>query len=515
MRSSRTPALVLLVATLAIAPKFHTAPDGKSGVITFPEEAADDDWVPQYQIGRTKLNHAISEEPVVLVFFYSAEKEEIGRSRHLGEEFEKAAKELVEGDHEIPCYLFDATDEINKGGQKAKAALESEFGVTDLPAYRIFRNGRPAAYEGQTDTKSLVSFMNVLGGLPSRQLKGSSQLDEVLDGAGEMSVVVGVLAGNCAKAGHKQFEDGADFMRGWAIFVEVGPAAANAARLFAPTTPFEPSKCVYATVPPARWLGKDEPPFSVAPDLREMPKFVMEHAYPTISPWTSQLVDRAAKQGRLLAALMVDMDRLQQQFRYLLKRVHRLAVSDAAIASAFAFTLVDRRDLPPLIMRRLEQTFMNGKYYGPGAPNGEVEDAFGRDFMFVVANLSSSDNWASSLLVDGTYAALGSVDVMRLAPFLNGVAAGTETALVQGDEALQSAGMTALKMNLGGPDPDAPKKKGKGKKGKKDAQEELIETDVEPPADVLAAVEDRMGNGKGTAKPAKKKKKKKRKKDEL
>ena len=70
-------------------------------------------------------------------------------------------------------------------------------------------------------------------------------------------------------------------------------------------------------------------------------------------------------------------------------------------------------------------------------------------------------------------------------------------------------------MNLGGPDPDAPKKKGKGKKGKKDAQEELIETDVEPPADVLAAVEDRMGNGKGTAKPAKKKKKKKRKKDEL
>ena len=250
--------------------KREIAADGKSGRIFLePEDGQEQEqWSPQFQVSLHELRKRVETEDLVLAYFFSSEKNELGLSHDNGKKFEAAARELIEGEDEISLVLVDL--EKHRGRDED---LLREYGVFKPHTYKLFVNGKPSPYRGSHETQGIVWFMNDKAGRATTKVETSEALDAVLADA-SWTIVVGVFGPAYQGASSRElFAEAARELResGRLSFVEVSTKVANGAARFAKeTTPFDTATSVYAVVRSPKWLGKTETPYFTSTDFRKM-----------------------------------------------------------------------------------------------------------------------------------------------------------------------------------------------------------------------------------------------------
>lgn len=249
--------------------KREIAADGKSGRIFLePENDEPTHWSPQFQIGMHELRKRVETEDLVLVYFFTSDQDDIGRSHENGLKFEAAARELMEGDYELSLVLVD----VEKVAARDRELLR-EYGVFKPHTYKLFINGKSHNYRGPTSSAGIVSYMNEKAGRPTKKVESAKELDALLANA-TATVVVGVFGPAYQGASSRElFAEAARELReaGRLSFVEVSTKTANGASRFADeATPFDTGTSVYAVVRSPKWLGKSETPYFTSTDFRKM-----------------------------------------------------------------------------------------------------------------------------------------------------------------------------------------------------------------------------------------------------
>ena len=104
-----------------------------------PENGERFQWAPKFSVSLRNLRKKVESEDLVLAYFFSSEEEELSGSHENGQRFEVAAKELLEGEHELSLLMVDL---------KFEAPLDRdnilrEYGVFKPHTYKLFINGQP------------------------------------------------------------------------------------------------------------------------------------------------------------------------------------------------------------------------------------------------------------------------------------------------------------------------------------------------------------------------------------
>ncbi len=454
--------------------KSTIAPDGKSGHIQLAGSGEKELWTPAYLVSGGDLRRQIKAEDLLMVLFFSSDESDIKRAQTAGLEFEKAAKELLEGELQLPMLMLDAGKD---DGKRAAKDFDVAVGEDSPVAYVVFKDGRPTRYRGRTDAASLVEYMMMRAGPPTTRVDTAKRLDEILSAASE-TVVVGSFGGPPGITGptaqRESFRQAAEQLRESVRFVEADAKVANAAAPFASAAPFEEKASGYAIVLPPRWVAKAEPPFAYSTDFKTVLSSAAD-AFPLVAPLTDELVQHSVARGKLLAVLLYDGGAEGKMFRYVHKQLHRLVASEPSLREQFSFAIESPRPLHPYLEARFDQTAYRGELVTEWVK-------VAAEFMLLVSNVShvgpeskhnpgqpTSTNWLYDGLV-GTSA--DRLDATRLAPFLRGVASRDEPPVLQNDLAADSLGLKMMEMGIGGEPREvggaaAKKKKSKKRKGKK------------------------------------------------
>jgi len=309
------------------------------------------------------------------------------------------------------------------------------------------------------------------------KLKTSQELDAVLEEASAKgtTLVIGALGAGydgvtARNALTKAAFDLRDPLR--LQFYEVGVNAANAATLFSKDTPFSITPFSYAVVLPAKWLAKGEAPYVQSADWKKLHNFIPSHAFPRVYPLVEQYRTHVAKQGtELLATLLYDQKGLSKKQRYILKQIHKLLQAEPELTSHFAFAVSEVSPFrEPWLLERFDRTTVNGKFFGKFAEEYPL-----RNFVMIVSNLSSSENW---LVESNSGATPEGLDSLAFTSPLQAISDGNMPALPQGSAAAAAAGLKEMAMGFGGDQggglmevgPDGnpiPNKKKKSKKAKR------------------------------------------------
>lgn len=166
--------------------KSTIAPDGMSGTIQLGG-GENTMWTPKYPVGASELRRMIDNEKLLLVLFFSSAEGLIGMAHENGKEFEIAAEDLIEGDSEVMCAMFDVKDQ----------PWVREHGVQDPekgPVIKLFRDGTPSNYHGQVSSHAIIQYVQSAADAASVELNSAAELDELLASASQ-PVVVGFFAG--------------------------------------------------------------------------------------------------------------------------------------------------------------------------------------------------------------------------------------------------------------------------------------------------------------------------------
>ena len=227
------------------------APDGKSGMISFSNPNAQQErWTPEFAVRGSEVRRRIESDDLLLVYFFSSKEEELGRSHEMGKEFEQAAKELIEGEDQVPILLVDlAKDDL------------ADIGITKPHTVKLYVQGIARPYNGPVSAAAIVQYMSERGGAPAQKLHSSTALDEYLGNA-TGTVVVGIFGpAYQGTSSRTYYTTMAVKMRvpGVLSFVDVGMKTANEAARFADRVadqPFDPAESAYVVVPPHKWVAK-------------------------------------------------------------------------------------------------------------------------------------------------------------------------------------------------------------------------------------------------------------------
>jgi len=314
-----------------------------------------------------------------------------------------------------------------------------------------------------------------------RKLATADALDAALEDASAASatVVVGCFLasyeGNAAKnAFHTKAMEMRDPDR--VRFVETSFRTANAAKRLAEHAPFDGYASAFAVLPPSAFVPKTTRSYALSTDFRKVFTFVQAHAFPTIFSNTPAFRAHVSAHHHkdLLAIILYSHAAHGAKQRYIIKQLHKLLESDAALADTYALALGERKPLDPWVAERFERTTLPG-YEADGKPKFFAD--FARDypmtdFTVVVANMSSGENWLDASTAGATPEGF---DALRLAPFLRRIASFSARPLPQKEAAAPAAGLREMqlgfdengqaKQTMGGPrklkNPNKKKKKKK------------------------------------------------------
>ena len=455
----------------------EVAADGMSGrMFLQPEDGARFQWAPKFATSLRNLRKKVESEDLVLAYFFSSEEEELSASHEKGQRFETAAKELLEGEHELSLLMIDL---------KHEAALDRdilrEYGVFKPHTYKLFINGRPSTYHGRIDAEGLVAYMNERAGPPSTKIESAAALDELLAHANGTTIVGIFGAGYEGASAKDKFITAASDMRDMSFrFVDMSSRVANGVELFGGG--LDTSKPIFAVVPSSAWLAPGEETYRTSTDFRRIANFVGEHGWTKLSPFSDALVSRVAVMhpGRRgpgtrpvqLASILIDTSKHASHMRRVIEQCHQLiGALPAEVAAHFMFAIADRSGgrLDSWFDNRFERTtiFINGRpqFFTAAKFASEYAD----DFTLIISDTRTSKNWISNELA-GVLPEVVQLD--GLATFLSRVARGEERHLPQGDSAAAAAGLRQMKMDFGmdgggfsAPEPTAARRP-KGKKGK-------------------------------------------------
>jgi len=445
------------------------APDGKSGMISFSNPNAQQErWTPEFAVRGSEVRRRIESDDLLLVYFFSSKEEELGRSHEMGKEFEQAAKELIEGEDQVPILLVDlAKDDL------------ADIGITKPHTVKLYVQGIARPYNGPVSAAAIVQYMSERGGAPAQKLHSSTALDEYLGNA-TGTVVVGIFGpAYQGTSSRTYYTTMAVKMRvpGVLSFVDVGMKTANEAARFADRVadqPFDPAESAYVVVPPHKWVAKGETPYTVFTSFRDMFKTIPKHAHPRVAPYSPQYVQHVQKSmTSTIAVLMVSPAILEKRQRYIIKQMHKLIDANPAWSSLFGYSIVDPQQLPADIAERLDRVTIKGKFLDSKKLQEEYLDSF---MLMVVSYTSTKKVYFSDALAG---ASADSLDLSVYAPFLERVASGQEPELPVGKAAVRSAGLKEMKIGFdGGMDvsdgDDSKKRKRKGKKAKKAAVKDEV-----------------------------------------
>jgi hypothetical protein len=484
--------------------KRSTAPDGKSGMISFaPEEGYEHTtWSPQFTVKALQvLAQLVEDENIVLVYFFSSATEvDLSESERRGRPFDEAARELAEGEHEIRIVLFDLA---KKTGTDENLLLE--WGVSRAHVYKLFINGKASNYAGPTmDKAALVGYMTERAGPATTKVDSSEALDALI-AAARSTVVIGVFGPSYqGMSSREAFTTRARDLReaGVLSFVEVSTRVGNGAKVFVTESGeprFDNSHSQYAVVHPSLYVGKGESPFSLSADFRKMHSFVGEHLFPSVARMSERYVDHVRTQRKrpYLAVLLLDTQRHASKMRYIVKKVHKRLEAEPWLRVSFGFAIGTRaptgsgKGIDPWVQQRFERTTIGGKFYSDDTFASEYVS----DFTLVVADLSAdaimepledavpegpmeratTRNWASNALAGSVPER---VDALKWASFLKSIAAGELEPLSQGDRAAKEAGLTEMKMGFGEEAGEKRRKKTKRRKGKKGRAKAAVKDEV-------------------------------------
>jgi len=415
--------------------------DGKRGMITLAPSPPTS-WSPKYMVSGSDVREMVESEQQALVFCFSSDEEFLGKGAEDGKEFESAVGELIEGETTFSFGMVDVkryplVGEICgvKGGRG--------FTTTTLT---LFKAGSPTLYEGPFKSPAIIAWVRHLTAPPTTFLHQPEQLDSLLS-TSELPVVVAVFAGG-SKAQSKtpsgiargHFLASADQMRGVFVYVEMSSKTANAAALFQSSAPFVPATSTFAVVRPARWVTKAEEPFLASHDFKGMHRFLLEHAWPLVQPFSNGWTARCTREKKAQVVLLFEMASQANKLRYVLRQYHKLIHADANFSQRFSFSMVDPSKLPAALEARFESSLINGAYVSSFGDEAKA-------FMLLVFNASSGQHWVNSALV-GTTA--DSLDAARFTGFLQGILIGEEKPLIQGDAAAEAAGLKKMSFGLDG-----------------------------------------------------------------
>ncbi|XP_004706165.1 protein disulfide-isomerase A2 [Echinops telfairi] len=180
MHSQVLPAVLLLLLLLlgASAPQGEGAEPGDRGQEQVPEGVPEENGV--LVLNRSTLGLALQQHPALLVEFYAPW---CGHCKALAPEYSKAATLLA-------AESVKAT--LAKVDGPAEQELAQEFGVTEYPTLRFFRDGNrthPEEYTGPREAEGIVKWLQRRVGPSATQLEDEESAQALIDA--QDTVVIG------------------------------------------------------------------------------------------------------------------------------------------------------------------------------------------------------------------------------------------------------------------------------------------------------------------------------------
>jgi len=348
----------------------------------------------------------LAEYELLLVLFRTRNMQ----SQQLEKEIELAATELNNEDGAMHVGLVDLDSPTAK-----KAAKKA--GVTEGPIIRTYRRGKPLSLgPNEGDARSLVNYMRYLASPVTQVLPNASAINEWLREA-YSTVVLGIFA-DTTRPSHNTWIQQAEKLRPPFRFAETSIDAAQEAKLFSGPAGMEldPTKNVYAVVLPSKWLAKDEAPYHLSSDFKNMSAFVPDHALPRIGPLSSFAHRKYRDTKRALVSLYFDQQKLGKMFKYIVNRLHKLLTAEPDLTSHFGFTIMGLKEFGP----NLQLEF--------GVP--------GVDFAVTMANLTTMALYGTDVL---TNMSADAFTAMPLAAVLRRIADGEEPPYVKSEPVPEAA----------------------------------------------------------------------------
>ena len=354
------------------------------------------------------------EYELLLVFF---RKKDDHQMKQADKEVELAATELAVEEGALAIALAD-TESCPLAMKKAK--------ISKGPTITVFRRGTPLSLgPNSLEARAIVNFMRYLAAPVSKKLEGSAAVSQWLREADSSTVVLGIFA-DATRPSHNVWIKSAEALRPPYRFAEASVEDVAATKLFADAN-LDPAKNQYAVVLPHKWVGKDEAPYHLGSDFRQMKEFVPEHAFTRVGPLNGATRKKWIAEKKSIVGLSLDMAKMGRMFKYVLNRLHKLILAWPELNKQFAFTIHDT------------------KYIANAASEFGVDTS--RDFVASVHNFSSQAYYGSEILANMS---VESFSALPLVPFLKRVASGEEPPFVKTEEPPEEAAQPGRPLKIVG-----------------------------------------------------------------